>query len=73
MLVLSRRLYEKIVFPEIQATIQVVTIKPGVVRLAIDAPRGVSVFREEIAPRTPAAENPPTSLRTLNQETGAAA
>jgi carbon storage regulator CsrA len=48
MLVLSRRTDEKIVFPSIKAAVQVVSIKPGVVRLGIEAPPDVAVFREEI-------------------------
>jgi carbon storage regulator CsrA len=52
MLVLSRRLNEKLVFPSIPATIQVVTIKPGAVRLGIDAPPEVTVLREEVRDRS---------------------
>jgi carbon storage regulator CsrA len=48
MLVLSRRLHEKIVLPGIGAIIEVVAIKPGVVRLGIEAPRDVTVLREEV-------------------------
>jgi len=48
MLVLSRRRNEKLIFPSIQTTIQIVAIKPGVVRLGIDAPSHIQVFREEI-------------------------
>jgi carbon storage regulator CsrA len=48
MLVLSRRLNEKIVFPGLGITVQVVAVKPGVVRLGIEAPSAVSVFRQEI-------------------------
>ena len=48
MLVLSRRLHEKIQFPGLNITIQVVAIKPGVVRIGIQAPLNVKVFREEI-------------------------
>lgn len=51
MLVLSRRLHEKIVLPSIQATIEIVGIKPGTVRLGIQAPKNVSVLREEIPDR----------------------
>lgn len=51
MLVLSRRLSQKLVFPAIQATVQVVAVKPGVVRLGIDAPEHISVFREELLER----------------------
>jgi carbon storage regulator CsrA len=48
MLVLSRRPNEKIIFPTLQIGVQVVAIKPGVVRLGIEAPDEVGVFREEI-------------------------
>jgi carbon storage regulator CsrA len=47
-LVLSRRLNEKVVFPDINATVQVVEVRPGVVRLGIVAPRQVSVMRGEL-------------------------
>ncbi len=49
MLVLSRRLNEKILFPSINATVQIVSLKQGTVRLGIEAPAGVPVLREEIA------------------------
>ena len=48
MLVLSRRPNEKVLFPSINASVQVVAIKPGVVRLGIEAPAEVVVFREEV-------------------------
>jgi carbon storage regulator CsrA len=48
MLVLSRRLNEKIVFPESNTVVQVVGVKPGVVRLGIRAPAEVTVLREEV-------------------------
>jgi carbon storage regulator len=48
MLVLARRLNERIVIPCIQAAIQVVGIQGGIVRLGIDAPADVKVFREEV-------------------------
>ena len=46
--VLSRRLGEKIVLPGLQVTIQVLTIKPGVVRIGINAPPDIPILREEI-------------------------
>ena len=52
MLILSRRLNEKIVLPDLNITIQVVGLKPGQVRLGIEAPPGVTIFREEILPGT---------------------
>jgi carbon storage regulator CsrA len=51
MLVLSRRFNEKICIPMIQTTVQVVAIKPGSVRLGIEAPPDVVVLREEIQDR----------------------
>jgi carbon storage regulator CsrA len=48
MLVLSRRLNQKIVFPGIQTTVQIVAVKPSVVRLGIEAPENVAVYREEL-------------------------
>jgi carbon storage regulator CsrA len=51
MLVLSRRPNEKILFPTLNASVQVVTIKPGVVRLGISAPADVPVVREEVHQR----------------------
>ncbi len=49
MLVLARRLNERIVIPCIRATIQVVKIQGGLVRLGIEAPPDVHVLREEVA------------------------
>jgi len=51
MLVLSRRLNEKVVFPALGVTVQVVSVKPGVVRLGIEAPSEVRVLREELLPQ----------------------
>jgi carbon storage regulator CsrA len=51
MLVLSRKLNEKILFPGIQAAVEVVAIRGNVVRLGIQAPHDVVVLREEIKDR----------------------
>src|ERR1700694_4414918 len=51
MLVLSRKLNEKILFPDMQAAVQVLAIKPGLVRLGIEAPSHVAVLREELQQR----------------------
>jgi carbon storage regulator CsrA len=48
MLVLSRRTDEKILFPDFRTAVQVVAIKPGVVRLGIEAPAEVRVLRDEL-------------------------
>src|SRR5947209_1853035 len=49
MLVLTRRPRERILFPGINTTVQVVAVKSGAVRLGIEAPPEVTVLREEIA------------------------
>jgi carbon storage regulator CsrA len=51
MLVLSRRLKERIVLPTVCTTVQVLGIKAGVVRLGIEAPPEVTVLREEVQDR----------------------
>jgi carbon storage regulator CsrA len=51
MLVLSRRINEKIILPTVNIAIQVVGVKTGVVRLGIDAPPDVTVYREEVLDR----------------------
>jgi two-component system, OmpR family, response regulator len=71
MLVLSRKLNERIVFPGIDATVQVLAVKPGTVRLGIEAPQDVSILREEVHQKSrrgaPAPPPGPTPLRRLNQ------
>jgi carbon storage regulator CsrA len=54
MLLLSRRLNEKIVLPDLGIIVQVVALKGHVVRLGIEAPPGVSVLRQEVVGKTPA-------------------
>ena len=51
MLVLARQLNERIVLPTVRATIEVVAIKPGGVRLGIEAPPEVVILREEVLRR----------------------
>jgi carbon storage regulator CsrA len=51
MLVLSRKLHEKILFPNIQAAVAIVAIRGNTVRLGIEAPDDVLVLREEIQNR----------------------
>jgi carbon storage regulator len=48
MLVLTRRVREAIVFPDLGITVRVVHLKGGAIRLGIEAPKGVTVFREEL-------------------------
>lgn len=50
MLVLTRKVGEKILIAE-NIVIEVVQIQEGRVRIGIDAPRNITVMREEIADR----------------------
>jgi carbon storage regulator CsrA len=54
MLVLSRKLEQRILLPSLNVAVQVVGIKAGAVRLGIDAPPEVAVLREEL--RDPAGQ-----------------
>ncbi|HEX4146917.1 MAG TPA: response regulator [Pirellulales bacterium] len=64
MLVLSRRLNEKILLPSIHTSVEVLDIKGDRVRLGIEAPASVTILREELAARQ-AAEGGPSA--TANQ------
>jgi carbon storage regulator CsrA len=48
MLVLSRRVGERIFFPGICANVKVLSVKGGRVRLSIEAPAEVLILREEL-------------------------
>jgi carbon storage regulator len=48
MLVLSRRLDEKILLPTVPALIKVISSQGGLVRLGIEAPSHVPILREEL-------------------------
>jgi carbon storage regulator len=54
MLVLSRKLGERIVMPDIDLTLTVVAIEGNTVRLGITAPADISVYREELWQRVSA-------------------
>ena len=48
MLVLSRRVGERIVLPEIGASVVVLGVSPKRVRIGIEAPRAATVHRAEV-------------------------
>jgi carbon storage regulator len=58
MLVLARRLHEKIILPSLDITIQVVGLQGNLVRLGIEAPQDVGIFREEVYDATRVAVAP---------------
>ncbi len=66
MLVLSRRLSQKIVFPGFQTSVQIVSIKSGVVRLGVDAPEHIAVLREELLDGSTIPEATDGSMHLLN-------
>ena len=49
MLVLSRKLNEEIVIPDLNITLRIVGMKTGRVQVGIDAPRDIRVTRPEIS------------------------
>jgi carbon storage regulator CsrA len=63
MLVISRRPKEKVLFPDLGITVEVLSVKSGVVRLGIQAPDAVAIFRDEVWRRTRqwADADPPSS------------
>ena len=48
MLVLSRRLNEKIILPDLGIVLEVTAIERGRVRIGIEAPADVAVLRQEL-------------------------
>jgi carbon storage regulator CsrA len=54
MLVLARRLHERIIIPSIRTAVEVTAVKQNFVRLGIEAPPEVTVLREEIYRRSAA-------------------
>ena len=68
MLVLSRKLGEKIVIGD-NICITVVDIDRGKIRLGIEAPRDVPIFRQELLPRK-AGEGEPAPATIVKIENG---
>lgn len=58
MLVVSRRPQEKIVFPHLGITVQILRVSGRAVSVGIDAPRTVKILREELPDYEPAAAAP---------------
>ena len=63
MLVLSRRLQEKLYFPSIGLILHVLSVRRGAVRLGIEAPPEVTVLREEV-------QDPSLAEQLPGEETG---
>jgi carbon storage regulator CsrA len=52
-LILSRRLNERIALPGLNITIEVLSVKGNTVRLAVAAPDGIKIMREEVLHGSP--------------------
>ena len=63
MLVLSRRVNDQIVLPELGITVTVLAVKGGAVRIGIEAPPQVAVLRQELLQPCGAAVPPATRSR----------
>jgi carbon storage regulator CsrA len=61
-------LNEAIVLPGIRTSIRVVSLKPGVVRLGIEAPREVNVVRAELEDQQPRERKETSGLRRLTSD-----
>jgi len=48
MLVLSRKIDQKIIIPSLDATIQILEIRGNTVRIGIQAPQDVTILRAEL-------------------------
>lgn len=65
MLVLSRRPGERVLFPSLGVSIDVLRSRGAVVRLGIEAPKDVKVLRGEIVSDQPLAQNSPDEFQAL--------
>lgn len=81
MLVLSRRLQEKIVFPHLNIEVEILGVSGNTVRVGVNAPREILVLRHEVAEKDAAhaaqsgnngspAKSPPTVTAAVAQTNG---
>jgi carbon storage regulator len=61
MLVLSRKLGQRILVPDCELTVTIVAIEGNGVRVGISAPHDVAVYREEVWLRCPEHRSPATA------------
>ena len=54
MLVLTRRSKDKIFFPQLDVTIHFIRVQSGQVKVGVDAPREITILRDEIRDNAPA-------------------
>lgn len=68
MLVLTRRLNDKITFPQVGVTVHFLRIQSGQVKVGVDAPREITILRDEIKDGPEAAEGLDRQIRRLPRE-----
>ena len=68
MLVLSRKLGERIVVPDCDLVVTVIAAKGNVVRLGISAPEDLDVYREEVWQRVCQEESPAQIVPVLQRK-----
>ena len=61
MLVLSRRVGERIVVPGLDVELTIISVEGGRVRLGIAAPHQISIRRQEQLPKSQRPEAPPST------------
>jgi carbon storage regulator len=70
MLVIARRAQESLIIPSARATIRVVAIRSGSVRLGVEAPPEVTVYREELYERLRAGGEAAAEVSPLSPSPG---
>lgn len=68
MLVLTRRSKDKILFPQLGVTIHFIRVQSGQVKVGVDAPREISILRDEIKDTVEAANLMQNQLRHIPKD-----
>ncbi|QEF96243.1 hypothetical protein Mal15_02700 [Stieleria maiorica] len=69
MLVLSRRTKDKVSFPQVGVTVHFIRVQSGQVKIGIDAPRSITIVRDEVSDGDAIAEMVRRQIAQLPQET----
>jgi carbon storage regulator CsrA len=67
MLVLSRRPQQKVLFPGLGISVEILSVQGQIVRVGVQAPREVAIWRDEIAPADAAATGITPQRRESNR------
>lgn len=69
MLVLTRRTKDKVSFPQVGITVHFIRVQSGQVKIGVDAPRDITILRDEVADGDSIAEMIRRQIAHLPQET----